>query len=86
MTGHVTPSPAVASDQDTDLSITVAITGQDPIVLDAGAPPGTVVKFACNVGDTGSITQVDTNANGPSVASVPLNFTVAEPGPVGVPG
>jgi hypothetical protein len=76
VTGIVTPSPAVASDQDTDLSIIVQLNGGAGIALDAGAPPGTTVSFPCNAGDTYSITQVDTNAAGQSPASAALTGTV----------
>ena len=93
VTGIVTPSPAVASDQDTDLSVLVALNGQPAIVLDAGAPPGTNVTFACNDGDTYIITQVDVNIIGSSVASDALTGTVPTivvppttvPGQPGVP-
>ncbi len=76
VTGIVVPSPAVASDQDTDLSILVALNGNPAIILDAGAPPGNTVTFPCNAGDTGVLTQVDVNIVGPSIASVALAFTV----------
>lgn len=75
MTGVVTPSPQVASDQDTDVSITVSLNGQTGVVLDAGAG-GSTVSFPCNAGDTYSITQIDINAVGPSLASAPLTGTV----------
>jgi hypothetical protein len=76
VTGVVTPSPAVASDQDTDLTILVALNGNPAIALDAGAPPGVTVSFACNAGDTYVITQVDVNVVGPSAASAALTGTV----------
>lgn len=76
MTGIVTPSPAVASDQDTDLKILVTLNSGTPVVLDSGAPPGVTVNFPCNAGDQYSITQVDYNAVGPSLASVALTGTV----------
>lgn len=88
MTGHVNPSPAVDSDQDTDLSLLVVLNGAAALVLDAGAPPGTTVTFPCNAGDVYSITQVDTNVVGPSVASLALTGTVptiAPPAPTTVP-
>lgn len=75
MTGTVTPSPAVASDQDTDIQILVALNGAAPLVLDASAA-GSTVSFPCSAGDTYSITQIDFNVVGPSVASLPVTGTV----------
>jgi hypothetical protein len=88
VTGHVNPSPAVSSDQDTDMQITVVLNGVTLPMLDAGPPPGTMVTFQCNAGDTGTITQVDVNVVGDSPASAPLAFTVpdiAPPAPTAVP-
>jgi hypothetical protein len=91
--GTVVPSPATTSDQDTDLSVIVVLNSAAPITLDAGAPPGVAVTFDCNSGDTYSITQTDTNADGTSIPSVPLTGTVPTfvtppttvPGQPGVP-
>lgn len=88
MTGIVTPSPAVASDQDNDIKITVSLNGGANTVLDCGPPPGNPVDFACNTGDTYSITQVDFNVVGASPASDALTGTVpaiAPPAPTAVP-
>lgn len=80
MTGIVQPSPAVSSDQDTDIEIIYILNGGSSVMLDAGSPSasGTVnpVTFPCNAGDTYSITQVDINAVGPSAASTALTGTV----------
>jgi hypothetical protein len=76
VTGHVTPSAAVATDQDNDMQILVSLNGGANTVLDAGPPPGNVVTFQCNAGDTYSITQVDFNVVGASPASVALTGTV----------
>lgn len=76
MTGTVTPSPAVASDQDTDLQIIYSLNGGTSAILDAGSPPGVPVTFSCNAGDTYVITQVDINVVGPSAASTALTGTV----------
>jgi len=77
VTGIVTPSPAVASDQDTDIQILYSLNGGATAILDAGAPGSTnTVSFPCNAGDTYVITQVDINIIGPSAASVALTGTV----------
>lgn len=88
MTAHVTPSPAVASDQDTDLTILYTLNGGPSTSLDAGAPPGIVVTFPVDPGDTYVITQVDINVVGSSAASDALTGivpTIAPPGPTSVP-
>lgn len=96
MTGIVTPSPAVSSDQDTDMQIEVTLNGTilTSVVggatvpyFDAGPPPGVPIKFSCNAGDTGSVTQMDVNAVGDSPLSTPLSFTVPViiPPPTAVP-
>jgi hypothetical protein len=86
--GTVTPFPATASDQDVDIQILVALNGGTPVVLDAHIPQ-TAVTFDCNQGDTYSITQIDFNVVGPSVASDPVTGTVPTflpPPPNTVPG
>jgi hypothetical protein len=88
VTGIVTPSAAVSSDQDTDIQITVTLNGTALPMLDAGPPPGITVSFPCNAGDTGTVTQVDVNVVGDSPASAPLLFTVPTlppPPPTAVP-
>jgi hypothetical protein len=87
VTGIVTPSPAVASDEDTDLQINVTLNGAALPMLDCGPPPGQSVNFACNPGDTYSITQTDVNAVGDSPVSDPLTGTVPViiPPPTNVP-
>jgi hypothetical protein len=87
VTGIVTPSPAVSSDQDTDMQITVVLNGTTLPVLDCGPPPGNTVTFSCNAGDTGTIVQDDINAVGTSPSSTPLAFTVPTiiPPPTNVP-
>ena len=86
--GTVIASPANPLDLDTDLTILVVLNGNPAIALDPGPPPGVPVTFPCVVGDAYSITQVDVNVNGPSVASVPYSRTgtVAISPPTGVPG
>jgi hypothetical protein len=88
VTGILTPSPAVSSDQDTDMQLTVVLNNIALPMLDAGPPPGITVTFPCNPGDTYSITQVDVNAVGDSPAGPALTGTVptiAPPGPTAVP-
>jgi hypothetical protein len=86
VTGNVTPSPAVAADQDQDIEIFVTLNGGVPMVLDAGPPPGNTVKFTTNPGDVYSITQVDENEVGDSIPSAALTGTTpSAPTPTAVP-
>jgi hypothetical protein len=82
----VTPSPAVVSDQDTDIQILFSLNGGTTATLDAGAG-GSTVSFPCNAGDTYVITQVDINVVGTSAASAALTGTVPQivAPPAGVP-
>lgn len=83
MTLVVTPSPGVASDQDTDLFILATINGVAQPEQDANAGP---VSYPVNVGDTGTLQQQDKNVVGLSALSPTVSFgPIAEPVPTAVP-
>lgn len=73
MTGIVTASPGVSSDQDLQLLITVTLDGTAMAPLDATAGP---VKFPCSPGQVYQIFQVDVNAIGASPQSAVVTGTV----------
>jgi hypothetical protein len=84
----VTPSPAVASDQDTDLQIVYSLNGAANVMLDAGAPPGTPVTFLISPGDAYNVWQIDLNVAGASAASQSVSGiapTLLPPPPINVP-
>ena len=88
MNAVVTPSPAVASDQDTDLQIVYSLNGAANVMLDAGAPPGTPVTFLISPGDAYNVWQIDLNVAGASAASQSVSGiapTLPPPPPINVP-
>ncbi len=68
VTGTLTIDPAVADDNVTARSASVVLDGAAPVLVDLMSGTGT---FACMVGQTYSITDVDTNVTGDSLPSTP---------------
>lgn len=73
MTGIVTASPGVSSDQDLQLLITVTLDGTLMAPLDATTGP---VKFPCSPGQIYQVFQTDVNVVGASAPSAIVTGTV----------
>lgn len=89
MTGIVTPFVPAPTDSVTSQLITVVLAGTTLPVLTVLSPA--TVSFPCTAGQTYSITEIDVNANGDSLASpattgiVPTIPTTGVPATPGAP-